>query len=109
VLSSLQRTLDDDDYDVFISHRVRTDADAAEALYHALKASGMCCFLDKFILTAGGEWMHAVLHAVTRSRIFVPFISGLPLRIQTIAGVISHCCKKILHATGWRDGSRGTV
>ena len=66
-------------YDAFINYRVAADADLAEKLYYALKASGINCFLDRKCLKDGEPWKQGFLTGISRSRKFICLMSSSAL------------------------------
>ncbi|KAJ3114719.1 hypothetical protein HK098_007206, partial [Nowakowskiella sp. JEL0407] len=68
-----------DYYDVFISYRVRTDADNAKTLFSELRANhtkNTKVFLDNVELKLGYKWKKQFLAALKHSKVCVPIISN---------------------------------
>ncbi|KAJ3115479.1 hypothetical protein HK098_006946 [Nowakowskiella sp. JEL0407] len=67
------------DYDLFISYRVKTDAENAKILFAGFRADqtkNMKVFLDNRELKLGNDWKMQFLAALKKSRAGVPIISN---------------------------------
>ncbi|KAJ3124174.1 hypothetical protein HK098_001348 [Nowakowskiella sp. JEL0407] len=66
-------------YDVFISYRVKYDEKHAETLYNRFKfnqSKNTKVFWDKASLELGNKWKKEFLDALANSRIFIPILSN---------------------------------
>jgi hypothetical protein len=61
-------------FDVFMSYS-RRDAPVVMPLYDALSERGLKVFMDKTSLAPGDPWPDRIDQAITRAKVFVPFIS----------------------------------
>lgn len=75
---------DPPEYDVFISYRVLTDSDLAEALYNELTSHGLTVFWDKKCLQDGELWEDGFCRGIVKSRIFLPIFSKDAMRNQVL-------------------------
>eukprot|EP00966_Prymnesium_polylepis_P207438 4805104-Prymnesium_polylepis.1 len=67
-------------YDVFLSYRVATDLQRAEALYNALTAVGLRVWWDKKCLKFGQNWENGFMDGLLNSVVAVPLLSCAVLR-----------------------------
>jgi serine/threonine protein kinase/Leucine-rich repeat (LRR) protein len=63
------------EYDVFISYRVSSDSDLAEAIYKRLTANGLKVWWDQECLQPGTSWKIGFCDGLSKSRIFMPLLS----------------------------------
>lgn len=75
---------DPPEYDVFISYRVLSDSDLAEALYNELTSRGLSVFWDKMCLQDGELWEDGFCRGIVKSRIFLPIFSKDAMRNQSL-------------------------
>lgn len=63
------------EFDVFLSYRVRSDADHALKLYELLTKRGIKVWLDVKCLEPGVSWEQGFADGLVKSRVFVPILS----------------------------------
>lgn len=63
------------EFDVFISYRVRSDAEHAKLVYDKLTDAGFKVWLDQISLLKGDSWVEGFCDGLIKSRIFIPIIS----------------------------------
>lgn len=66
---------DEPEFDVFISYRVRSDAEHAKLVYDKLTDAGYKVWLDQVSLLKGDSWIEGFCDGLIKSRIFIPIIS----------------------------------
>jgi hypothetical protein len=63
-------------FDVFISYRVASDGDVADALYHHLKSEyGLNVWMDKYCLESGKSWEKGFCEGLAKSSHFIALLS----------------------------------
>ena len=75
LLALRQEELEEGRFDVFLSYRVRTDAELVEQLYYMLCAHGLRVWWDKKCLVDGQKWEEGFADGLFASTIFVPVLS----------------------------------
>ena len=62
-------------FDVFLSYRVKSDAELTERLYYALGEIGLRVWWDQKCLPAGLKWQDGFVDGLFTSALFVPILS----------------------------------
>ncbi|KAJ3082368.1 hypothetical protein HDU99_002909, partial [Rhizoclosmatium hyalinum] len=62
-------------HDFFISYRVSTDANIAQAVYEAVKLEGLHAYWDKMCLVGGQKWKQGFLNGLKSSRVILLLVS----------------------------------
>lgn len=89
-------TTEEPEYDVFISYRVATNENEAEAFYNLLTMCGLRVFWDKKSLKDGEEWQEGFLRGVFSCRVFACILSTASINTFKSHKEESHCDNYLL-------------